>query len=144
RFVADASHELRTPLAAARTDLEVMLAHPDRTDLRETARDLLAANTRMERLVADLLLLARADGGAHRPTAVPVDLDDLVRAETARLRRDGRLRLDTSQVSAAAVAGRPEELSRAVCNLLDNACRYASSTVTVALTSDGAHVSLVI
>jgi signal transduction histidine kinase len=139
RFVADASHELQTPLAAARTDLEVALAHPDRTDFKETALDLLAANRRMERLVRDLLYLARADSPAARRPSVPVDLDDVVLTETS-----GRDHVDTGQVSPAGVLGRRDDLARAVRNVLDNAERYASTMVTVALTSVGGWATLVI
>jgi signal transduction histidine kinase len=139
RFVADASHELRTPLAATRTDLEVVLAHPDRTDFKETATDLLAANGRMESLVRDLLFLARVDGGAANRPAAPVDLDDVVLTEAA-----GREGVDTGRVSAASVHGRRDDLARAVRNLLDNAERYASSLVTVSLTGEDGRVRLVV
>jgi len=143
RFVADASHELQTPLASARTDLEVALAHPDHTDWQDTARDLLDENHRMERLVRDLLFLARAEDGSVRP-AVPVDLDDVVLSEAARLRGDGRRRVDTSRVSAAEVNGRRDELARAVGNLLDNADRYASSLVEIELEGSDHGVILVV
>ncbi|MEV1289051.1 ATP-binding protein [Micromonospora sp. NPDC049679] len=144
RFVADASHELQTPLAAARTDLEVALTHPGSTDWRDTAADLLAANRRMERLVRDLLFLARADDATPRAPVRPVDLDDIVLSEAARIRGNGQVQVDTGGVSAAAVDGRRDDLTRAVRNLLDNAERYASSLVTVDLSSDDVQVRLVI
>jgi signal transduction histidine kinase len=136
RFVADASHELQSPLASARTDLEVALAHPGVTDWAVTGADLLEENRRMERLVQDLLYLARADEGARRPPPTPVDLDDVVLAEAARLRGYRRIQVDTSRVGPAAVLGRREELTRAVRNLLDNAERYAASTVWVELSEE--------
>jgi signal transduction histidine kinase len=136
RFVADASHELQSPLASARTDLEVALAHPEATDWTITGADLLEENRRMERLVQDLLYLARADESAHRPLPTPVDLDDVVLAEAARLRGYRRIQVDTSRVAPAAVLGRREELTRAVRNLLDNAERYAASTVHVELSEE--------
>jgi signal transduction histidine kinase len=144
RFVADASHELRTPLAAARTDLEVALAHPESTDLRETATDLLAANQRMEHLIRDLLFLAKVDEPAPRSPAVLVDLDDIVLLEVARLRGNGNVKVDIGAVCVAAVLGRSDELARAVRNLLDNAERYASSLITVELTGDDGQATLVI
>ncbi|MET8354478.1 HAMP domain-containing sensor histidine kinase [Micromonospora sp. NPDC005206] len=144
RFVADASHELQTPLAAARTDLEVALAHPDGTNWNDTAADLLAANRRMERLVRDLLFLARADAGTPRAATRPVDLDDIVLAEAARIRGGGHLRVDTGAVSAAAVDGRRDDLTRAVRNLFDNAEHYASSSVSVELGSDDRRVTLIV
>jgi signal transduction histidine kinase len=144
RFVADASHELQTPLASVRTDLEVALAHPANTDWQDTAVDLLTANRRMERLVRDLLFLARSDERTARPPARPVDLDDIVLSEAVRMRAAGHVHFDTSAVSAAAVNGRRDELTRAVRNLLDNAGRYARSLVTVALASDDGRVTLVV
>ncbi|MEV4656627.1 HAMP domain-containing sensor histidine kinase [Micromonospora sp. NPDC049301] len=144
RFVADASHELQTPLAAARTDLEVALAHPDSTNWNDTAADLLAANRRMERLVRDLLFLARVDAGAPRAATRPVDLDDIVLSEAARIRGGGHLRVDTGAVSAAAVDGRRDDLTRAVRNLFDNAEHYASSSVSIALGSDDRRVTLIV
>jgi signal transduction histidine kinase len=144
RFVADASHELQTPLAAARTELEVAIAHPEGIDWQETATDLLAANRRMERLVRDLLFLARTDDTSPRPPGVPVDLDDIVLSEAAALRSHGHVQVDTSRVSAAAVKGRRDELTRATRNLLDNAERHASSGVALELASDDHRVTLVV
>jgi signal transduction histidine kinase len=131
RFVADASHELQTPLASSRTDLEVALRRPVTSDWPETAAAVLAANERMERLVRDLLFLARTDEAAPAPMR-PVDLDVVVLEEVARLRGT----VDVARVSAAAVLGRRDDLARVVSNLVDNALRHASSTVTVALAAD--------
>jgi len=144
RFVADASHELRTPLAAARTDLEVALAHPSSADWTATATELLAENLRMEHLVTDLLYLAKADSSGQRAPLAPVDLDDLVLREAARLRAGTAVRIDTSRVSAAAVAGRRDELARVVRNLLHNAVRHASSIVTITLRAADTQSTLVV
>src|SRR4051812_31838987 len=69
RFVADASHELRTPLTSVLANLELLQAELA-GEQRETADSALRSTRRMRRLVADLLLLARADAGretARRP-----------------------------------------------------------------------------
>jgi len=49
-FAANASHELRSPLSAMRTDLEVGLAYPDRTDWERTAKDALIEIERLEQM----------------------------------------------------------------------------------------------
>jgi len=72
RFVSDASHELRSPITTIRQHAEVALAHPDRLTAQELADVVLAEQTRMQSLVEDLLLLARAD--EH----VPLVGDDVV------------------------------------------------------------------
>ena len=129
RFVGDASHELRSPLAIIRQHAEVALAHPERADTAKLARTVLTEDTRMQRLVEDLLLLARADEGMSPVRRQPVDLDDVVFAMAAGLRRSSPLRVDTTAVSAGRVAGDQNQLQRMVQNLADNAARHARTTV---------------
>lgn len=142
RFVADASHELRSPVASLRQHAEVALAHGDRIDAGQLAEVVLAESTRMQRLVDDLLLLARADEGSLQRVRRPVDLDDVVFAEARRLRDLGVVRVDTSTVGAARVHGDEVPLGRVVRNLADNAARHAASSVAFALETRGADVVL--
>ena len=65
-FVADASHELRTPLTGVLANLE-LLEEELAGEQREAAAAALRSTRRMRRLVADLLLLARADAGRAAP-----------------------------------------------------------------------------
>jgi signal transduction histidine kinase len=132
-FVADASHDLQSPLAAQRARLEVALSDPVDTEVEGLARDLLAGNAEMEGLVHDLLFLATDHAGAPPPALVPLDLDDLVLEEVARLRPTTGVLLDTAAVSAAPVRGDRAELRRLVRNLLDTAVRHAVSVVHVAV-----------
>jgi signal transduction histidine kinase len=145
RFVADASHELQSPLAAARTDLEVALAHPQAACWTATARDLLEEHRHMERLVADLLFIARTDSGTPPSTPPsPVDLHEVVLEEVTRVNGGTRVHIDTGAIQSAVVRGRPGDLRRAVRNLLDNARRHARTTVTVGLRDDGDTASLAV
>ena len=143
-FVADASHELRSPLAAFRAQLEVALTHPDDADWAATAVALLADSDRMERIVGDLLYLARTDALPPEPSPTLVDLDDIVLDEVNRLRSHARVPIDTSRVSAAPVRGSREELCRLIRNLLDNAVRHARSSVRVELATAGDEVVLAV
>ncbi len=138
RFVGDASHELRSPLATIRAAHEIQALHPDSADWATTSGEVLAELDRVDRLVADLLLLARSDehGLSLRPTEV--DLDDLVRAEAARLRRTSGLEVVVS-APPVRVSGDGHHLARALRNLVDNAHRHAASRVELRLSSnDGA------
>jgi signal transduction histidine kinase len=144
RFVADASHELRSPVASIRQHAEVALAHPDRTTTAELAATVLAEDLRVQRLVEDLLLLARADEHALPPPRRQVDLDDLVFDEARRLRDATGLHVDVGAVSAGRVQGDPAGLRRVLRNLGDNAARHASTRVGFALAErDGAAVLVV-
>ncbi len=134
RFVADASHELRSPLATLLAGLEVAGADPTGDAWRELARPLLEEGRRMQRLVADLLVLATVDERGTTPTtAVDVDLDDIVAAEGTRL----RIAQPGLQVSAswtpARVRGDRAALRRMVGALVENAGRHARHAVRLTL-----------
>jgi len=128
RFVADASHELRSPLATIRAAHEVAAVHPEATDWATVHADVLAEVGRLERLVDDLLFLARSDENGPRPEHEEVDVDDLVAAESARLRRTTGLRVVTRQTPVR-VSGDRHQLARVLRNLTDNAARHAATCV---------------
>lgn len=132
RFASDASHELRSPVASIRQHVEVAMAHPDSTTLGALAETVLAEDLRVQGLVEDLLLLARADEGVEPPTQ-PVDIDDIVFDAADRLRGAASLEVDTSAVSGGRVRGTPAQLRQLVGNLADNAARHARSRVAFSL-----------
>ena len=135
RFVSDASHELRSPLAFVRTRLEVALRNRDRTDWPATAEDVLRESQRMERLVGDLLVLARSDGRDLLRNPKQVDLDEVVLDEVRATRQvlSGRIALDARGVSAGRVRGDADLLRRVVANILVNATRYAATSVRLSV-----------
>jgi signal transduction histidine kinase len=144
RFVADASHELRSPLAAIQAQLDVALAHPERADWVATANEISLEVQRMQRIVEDLMLLARAEESAGALRLGPVDLDELVLAEARRLRDRGRVEVDVSRVSGARIDGDRDRLNQVVRNLLVNAERHASRLVRIELGVAGDEAVLVV
>jgi signal transduction histidine kinase len=133
RFVADASHELRSPLAAIRTTLEVGLAHPDRAPWPAIAERAAQQSVRLEGLIQQLLLLARADERLLAASQHPVDIGQLLndtRAGTLTHHLDLQVRV----VDKAVVLGNPEHLGRLFRNVIDNAVRHAHSSVLVTAT----------
>lgn len=132
RFVADASHELRSPLASVRAALEVADTHPDKIDPHAAIRDALADHVRLDRLVDDLLALARLDG-THVANVDAVDLALLATVELAS-RSTSTARME-KQLERAIVIGDEAQLLRVLRNLLDNAFRHAGSTVRVTTTT---------
>ncbi|MEU9121900.1 HAMP domain-containing sensor histidine kinase [Streptomyces sp. NPDC048506] len=131
RFVADASHELRSPLASLRTQLEVGVAHPELLDVPGAVAD----TVRLQRLAADLLLLARLDAG-ERPADARVDLAALVREEVSQ-RTGDRVPVRLAEPAGLEVAGSRSQLGRVLGNLLDNAQRHAASSVRVTVVRVG-------
>lgn len=136
RFVSDASHELRSPVATIRNLTEVAIAHPDRTDFEEFSTGVLAEDIRIEKLVDDLLILARSDEDRTSLTLRPVDLDDVVLEEAKRLRGSTRLDIETGAVSGARTMGDVSQLRRVVRNLADNAAQHATSVITFGLNEE--------
>ena len=141
-FVSAASHELRTPIAVIRNVLEVAQS-TDAPDWREIADSVLEEDVRMERLVDDLLLIARTDAGVSRGEHwTAVDLDDIVFEEARRV--PSPIQIDVSRVSAGQVNGDVEQLRRVVRNLFDNALRHATQAIAVDLSSVGGRVSVAV
>ncbi|MFF7229595.1 ATP-binding protein [Streptomyces sioyaensis] len=136
RFVADASHELRSPIASLRTQLEVAVAHPELLDVPGAVVD----TVRLQRLAADLLLLARLDAG-ERPADTRVDLAAMVREETSQRVAD-RVPVQIGELAGGEVAGSRSQLARVLGNLLDNAQRHAAGVVRVAVAREGEDVAL--
>jgi two-component system OmpR family sensor kinase len=133
-FVADASHELRTPLTSILANLELLETELE-GEPQEIADSALRSSRRMRRLVADLLLLARADAGRETPHR-PVDLSAVAReaiAETAPLGGEDRVALDAPQ--PVAVEGVRDDLHRLALNLIENALIHTpqGAPVTVAV-----------
>ena len=131
-FVADASHELRSPLATIRATTELARSHPEAMDPETAAATVLTETARLERLVADLLLLARSDEHGLVMRMGDVDFDDQVVGEKARLTQLG-VRDVVMDVRAVQVSGDAQHLVRAVRNVTDNAARYTASRVEIRL-----------
>jgi two-component system, OmpR family, sensor kinase len=144
QFVADASHELRTPLTSILANLELLADVLD-GERGEAARSALRSSQRMRRLVADLLLLARADAKRDAPHE-PTDLGQIVVDAAAELGpvADGH-DLDVS-AEPAVVAGSRDELHRLALNLMENAIRHTppGTHVRAAVECQNGHVVLIV
>ena len=132
-FVADASHELRTPLTSVLANLELLEETLD-GEQKEAAASALRSAKRMRRLVADLLLLARADAG-REIIRRPVDLSDVVAAAAAELEPvAGDHDISISAPAGVEVEGVQDELHRLVLNLMENALRHTDPGTAVEAT----------
>lgn len=128
-FTGDASHELRTPLAAVDAGIQILRRHPEQSvgDNAELLDSMQDEARRMGRLVANLLVLARADSGEAELEAVDTDVDDLVRGairEVDTVLSDGDPRVRLVSAGAGCSAVDPDRLKQLMLILLDNALRY--------------------
>jgi signal transduction histidine kinase len=123
RFVADASHELRSPLAAIRTTLEVGLVHPDRARWPSIAELAARQSNRLEDLIQQLLLLAKAD--EHRLGRHQAQIDIATLLHDVAATTPTHIDLDLDIPADTIAMGNADQLSRLFRNLIDNAVRYA-------------------
>ncbi len=129
-FVANVSHELRTPLTAVRGYVEALLDGDADADETRRFLEIIARHTlRMERLVRDLLRLARLDAGQEPREHMPSSVDALFSGVEAELAGPLEARRQTVErqiaADAAVVQGDPAKLHDALKNLLENAINYS-------------------
>jgi len=137
-FVANVSHELRTPLTAIRGYIEALADGDATLDEQQRFVDIIARHTaRMERLVKDLLRLARLDAGQETLDLIACDTRSLAEAVVTDLapNADARGQRVTVHVADAApdVRGDPAKLHDALRNLVANAITYAPEQTTIAI-----------
>ncbi len=129
QLTANAAHELRTPLAALKIHAQVAAASIDDVQRDHALVQVLHGIGRAERLVEQMLRLARLDAGQADLQIEPLDIPALL-GETADLAssvaqaRDQRLKV-VVELSAIIVSGDHDLLLAALRNLVDNACRYS-------------------
>ena len=139
-FVANVSHELRTPLTAIRGYIEALSdgdATPD--DHRRFLEIITRHTQRMERLVKDLLRLARLDAGQESLELANCDTRALVAGVVAEMTSaaDGRgQHIETIVVSGAeSLRADPTKLHDALRNLVANAISYSPERSTIRIES---------
>jgi two-component system, OmpR family, sensor kinase len=148
RFVADASHELRAPLTAIQGNLELLERRADMpaAERAEVLGEIRREASRLTRLVADLLALARADAGTAIRRA-PVDLDSVVLETFQAMRPLAQgLVLTLDPFEPVQLHGDEDRLRQLVLILLDNAIKYTppEGCVTVGLSARAGQAEIVV
>jgi K+-sensing histidine kinase KdpD len=133
-LLQNVSHELRTPLASILTGATVLLGRSDvSVAVRDGLSGIVTQSRRLDRLVGDMLDLARIEGHALELRLEPTDVGDAVEAAVGRLKqirptRDVRVTTEPGPPEAVADWDR---LGQVLDNLLVNADRYAPPTTPI-------------
>jgi len=151
QLLADVSHELNTPLTAMRGYIET-LSMPDLAldpPTRQRYMNIVMAETqRLERIIGDLLDLARLEGGGTALRQSHVEVAALFQRVAARHERDLQARrielLQQVDGQASTVVGDPDRLEQAIQNLAANALRHTpeGGTITVSAERAGDRIRL--
>jgi signal transduction histidine kinase len=138
-FVATVSHELRTPLTSMMGFLE-MIREGEAGQLTDEQKRFLAivyrSSERLQRLVGDLLFVARLDASGLQLQFAEAHLDEVAREaveSNAALARSREINLRSEIGDIPAVWGDRDRLAQLVSNLISNALKFtpAGGTVTV-------------
>ena len=149
QFLLSVSHELRTPLTSVRGFAEA-IADGAAPDDRRAAEVIGAEARRLERLVGDLLDLAKLDAGAFSLHVGAVDVGTVI-VDTAEGFQPAADAAGLSlEVTAAGTDGPlmasadPERLAQVVANLVENAMKFAASRIEVSACRRGGEVVVVV
>ena len=133
KLFADISHELRTPITVIRGEVQFALRGAEKTVevCQETLKHVLEQSLYLERLVDDLLFIARTDAGAlpfRRERVQLYELFDSVCADAAVIARNRGIEIDFQTTAKhVLVAGDAGRLRQLFLILLENAIRYANT-----------------
>lgn len=137
-FVANVSHELRTPLTAIRGYVEALLdGPPNAEDTRRFLEIIARHSARMERLVTDLLRLARLDARQELLDIVRCEVQQVFNAVVADLSQTIQTKAQRVTISvepdACAINADPAKLHDIVRNLVENAVNYSPDQADIRL-----------
>lgn len=141
------THDLRTPLASIKAGATGLLhdaASYDDAQRVEALRTIVEEADRLNRIVANLLDLARMRSGALTPARQPVWVQDIVNAVLARM----RTRLEGFDVRVnvrpdlPAVDADPMQLDQVLTNILENAARFSPARTEIAISAARWHGSV--
>ena len=134
RFTSDAAHELRTPLTAIKTNVQ-LAQRLEPEEAQAMLRNAESSISRMQRIIEQLMLLARLDAGSETQARKPTAAGGVIAEALADITDLGRVHIQgDTQLS---ISADPNLLAMALRNVIDNALTHSSGDVIVELS----HVS---
>ncbi len=136
QMLSSVSHDLRTPLTRLKLSLEMMSEDEETRHMQQDVED-------MEQMLDVFLSFSRGDSLEEVKAVNPQDLLDKVVADCLRSGREIRYEFENQTPKSSDVFLRSGAVSRAITNLLSNACRYADQ-VSLTATLSGKHLQVIV
>lgn len=136
RFIANAAHELRTPMTALGLEVDNLAHGQDPVQLKEAAGRLTMGVHRAQRLLQQMLTLARLEAQRNPQPRIAVDLASLAQESMMGLSVLGSQRgieFAFEASGSTVVQGDPNDLRLLLDNLLGNAMKFSPPNATVEL-----------
>lgn len=146
-FTGNASHQLRTPMAVVRTQLALIERSESPEQTAAASEKAQMALARAERVLAQLLVLARVDASSGAAVLQPVDIAAIAKEVTAEMVPQALgqdIDLGFEGLDEAQAVADPVLLAELLQNLVSNALRYAGAgaIVTVRVGTEAGRVVL--
>ena len=126
---ASVTHDLRTPLASIKASATTLLQEDldlDTEQRLELLRTVVEETDRLNRLIGNIIELARVRAGALVPSKEQTALDEVVESVLHRMQPIlGKVRVRTLLRDAPDVAADPVQIDQVISNLVENAVRFS-------------------
>ncbi|MDO4649604.1 MAG: HAMP domain-containing sensor histidine kinase [Eubacteriales bacterium] len=136
QFISDASHELKTPLAAILLNAEALASS---NEGNQNLQNIISEASRMDRLIQNLLELARADDVTHKLVMEDFNLSDAVLQITLPFESrayESNIQLDTDIEEDLLYHGSSDDIKQVIAILIDNAFKHVKEGGRILITLD--------
>jgi len=130
------AHDFKSPLTRLRSALDRIVRTVDSPQALEAVDQALAESERLIAMIETALSITRAEAGIGRESFVPTDLSEMLATIVeiyAPLVEDGGRRIDLEAPATCILPVHRQLLEQALGNLVDNAIKYATGTITLSL-----------
>jgi two-component system sensor histidine kinase BaeS len=148
QFLLSVSHDLRTPLTSIRGYAEA-ITEGKAPDVAQAAGVITTESRRLERLVRDLLELAKLDARRFSLDVRATDVSEVVNDTAEGFRPaadDANVLLDVLANGQAGLiaSADPDRLAQVVANLVENALKFAAGNITVSATRENGAIVIAV
>lgn len=145
QFISDASHELKTPLAVIQTNLDVLVMEETHSGQLQWIQYIQDETLKMNKLVNDLLTLARNDEVEELALVQEVELSNIV-SEVVMIYEvaafELSLQFDSKVMKDVKIKANKEQIIALLHILLDNALKYSNGSIEVIIRKNGKYAMI--